>query len=885
MVSHDFFEMNYRMLAANGGAKWFHDFVGVTREQGIPRTIRGCMIEIDEIMQELEARKEMLAFERALSELAATFVNVPPDLVDSRVESGLQALAEVLGTDRANLGQKDPLTGNLIVTHSWARSGYPTTPRGMAKETFAWTADLIEKGGTVSYRSPEELPAEAIAEREYLLSVGVKSTLVVPLHSAGELIGAMATESFQTLRDWDPGTISRFVLAGTIFCNALARKRANEELQKAYSQVKELKRDLEQRLGFEELLSELSTRFVNLPSDQVDGEIEEAQRRVCECLGLDLSVLWQWSIETPRILTLTHFYRPLGGPPPPEPMYAHEHFPWCQQELEAGRTIAISSLEEFPAEATRDREAQRQFGVKSTLTFPLSPGGGSPIGALSFNTMQAERTWPEAIIQRLRLVAQMFTNALIRKQAETTLRESETRLSLTTEAVGAGLWILEVDTDRVWVSPKSRELFQFAPDEEICYESFFRVIHPEDRDRVHEEVQGALQSGENLLTDYRIVLRDGSIRWVVTRGQRFRRSNRDPERMMGLSLDITERKQMEEQLKEHLHEIEALKERLERENIYLRKEVKGEFLLSKVTGQSGAIREVLTKARQVADTDSVVLIIGETGTGKELIATIIHQWSRRKDRTMIKINCAALPATLIESELFGREKGAYTGALSREIGRFELADKSTILLDEIGELPMELQAKLLRVLQEGEFERLGSSKTLRVDSRVIAATSRDLSAMVKEGKFREDLFYRLNVFPIRVPPLRERWEDIPALMWDIIRELGTRMGRNVESIRASTLKDFQEYSWPGNVRELRNIIERYLILKPGPVFQAEVPRLDESSAQAGNTLEQIDSVHILQVLKATHWRVRGKGGAAEILGLKPTTLEARMKKLKIHRPH
>jgi len=251
---------------------------------------------------------------------------------------------------------------------------------------------------------------------------------------------------------------------------------------------------------------------------------------------------------------------------------------------------------------------------------------------------------------------------------------------------------------------------------------------------------------------------------------------------------------------------------------------------------------------------------------------------------MVKTNCAALPGTLIESELFGREKGAYTGALAREIGRFELADQSTIFLDEIGELPPEVQAKLLRVLQEGEFERLGSAKTIKVNVRVIAATSRDLPAMVREGKFRPDLFYRLNVFPIVVPPLRDRLEDIPALVWHILGEFGTRFGRNFDGVQASTMRKFQKYAWPGNVRELRNVIERSLILTTGPIFKAEIPEAEEKPAPKMRRLGEVESEHFHRVLQATDWRIRGKGGAAEILGLKPTTLEARMKKLKIIRP-
>lgn len=251
---------------------------------------------------------------------------------------------------------------------------------------------------------------------------------------------------------------------------------------------------------------------------------------------------------------------------------------------------------------------------------------------------------------------------------------------------------------------------------------------------------------------------------------------------------------------------------------------------------------------------------------------------------MVKINCASLPAALIESELFGREKGAYTGALAREIGRFELADKSTIFLDEIAELPTELQPKLLRVLQEGEFERLGSPKTMRVDVRIIAATNRNLDALVKEGKFREDLLYRLNVFPIVVPPLREHREDIPAIMSQILNDLSKRMGHSIEGVHASTMREFQKYSWPGNVRELRNVIERSLILHSGaPIFRAELPNTPQDKKTSSRRLDDVESEHLRNVLQSTHWRVRGRGGAAEVLGLKPTTLEAKMKRLGILR--
>jgi formate hydrogenlyase transcriptional activator len=300
-------------------------------------------------------------------------------------------------------------------------------------------------------------------------------------------------------------------------------------------------------------------------------------------------------------------------------------------------------------------------------------------------------------------------------------------------------------------------------------------------------------------------------------------------------------------------------------------------------GNSEAIRTVLKQIEQVAPTDSTALIQGETGTGKELLAHAIHNLSARKGRLMIKVNCAALPPTLIESELFGREKGAFTGSLSKQIGRFELADASTIFLDEIDTLPLELQAKLLRVLESGEFERLGSPRTVKVDVRIIAATNRDLAGFVSKGGFREDLYYRLNVFQIIVPPLRERREDILPLVWFFVKGFSERMGKRVETIPQKSVEALQAYPWPGNVRELRNVTERAMIISTGPVLHLDVPKIAQSGAGRSGTLEDVEKRHIIEALNAAGWRVSGKDGAAEILGINPKTLESMMKKLGIQR--
>ena len=344
------------------------------------------------------------------------------------------------------------------------------------------------------------------------------------------------------------------------------------------------------------------------------------------------------------------------------------------------------------------------------------------------------------------------------------------------------------------------------------------------------------------------------------------------------------RARTEESLRRALQEVSDLKERVEAENVYLRASVRVPRDADALQSHAPMFRRAVDEALRVAATRATVLLLGETGTGKELMAAYIHANSPRRDRTMIKLNCAALPANLIEAELFGRERGAYTGALTRQIGRFELASSSTIFLDEVGELPLELQPKLLRVLQDGEFERIGGTQTLKADVRVIAATNRSLAEEVRAGRFREDLFYRLNVFPIRLPPLRERAADIPMLVWQFVREFSQSMGMRIDRIGEENMRQLQAYPWPGNIRELRNVIERAVILSRTEVLDVSLPEASESAPALPRSEVASERSAIEAVLVQCGWRIRGEGGAADRLGLKPTTLEWRMKKLGIARP-
>jgi transcriptional regulator with GAF, ATPase, and Fis domain len=510
------------------------------------------------------------------------------------------------------------------------------------------------------------------------------------------------------------------------------------------------------RLDFEILISEISASLVHLGTEEIDSVINSSLQKILDFLRIDRATLWFREPETKRFQMTHAKIRPGCGPQEISDLTT-DSFPWMTEQYLNGRETQYSRIDDLPPEAAVDKESLRRLGPKySSLAIPLFEGD-RVFGIMALGIAE-EKIWPEELAPRLRLIANVFSNALIR--------------SRTTE-----------------------------------------------------------------------------------------------------------------QLRQTLLELEKAKAQYERENVYLRQEMKVRYFPTKMIYQSKAMKEVITKSEQVAATNSSVFLVGETGTGKELIATAIHEMSSRCGRTMVRVNCGAIPSALVESEMFGREKGAYTGALSRQIGRFELAHESTIFLDEITDLPMEVQVKLLRVLQEKEIERLGNPKPIHVDVRVIAATNSSLEKAVQEGKFREDLYYRLNVFPIEIPPLRERKEDIAVLIWSFVEQLSREFGKKVESISGSSMDACMEYSWPGNVRELRNTIERAMIVLNSTKLNIDLPKTTAIPAAVENlTLKDLEIRHIRRVLEDVSWKIRGKKGAAEILGLKPTTLETRMLKLGITRP-
>jgi chemotaxis protein methyltransferase CheR len=472
-------------------------------------------------------------------------------------------------------------------------------------------------------------------------------------------------------------------------------------------------------------------------------------------------------------------------------------------------------------------------------------------------------------------------------RAKDSLRSSEERYLLALAGSTGGLWDWDILSDTVFYSDRFREILGYLPEEfPGTIDSFRSRLHPEDTEAIWTAIERHLQERVPYKVEYRLRTISGDYLWFLARGQAIWNSAGKAIRMSGWIQDITERKQGELNLKAALSEIEELKKKLEVERAYLQEEIKLEYNYENIIGQSDGLNYVLYKVEQIASSDTIVLVLGETGTGKELVARAIHGLSPRKDRTLVKVNCATLPSNLIESELFGHEKGAFTGAHARQLGRFEVADGATLFLDEIGELPLELQPKLLRVIQDGEFERLGNPGTIKVDVRVIAATNRNLEEEVRRGRFREDLWYRLSIFPITVPPLRERMEDIAMLVDFFVEKISKRLGKYIQSIPTSVMNTLQNYPWPGNVRELENVLERAVINSSGPklrlVDELKTPRKDLPTTQ--KTLEDVERDHIVRVLEQTNWKVSGPNGAAEILGLNRSTLRARIRKLGIRQP-
>jgi PAS domain S-box-containing protein len=474
-------------------------------------------------------------------------------------------------------------------------------------------------------------------------------------------------------------------------------------------------------------------------------------------------------------------------------------------------------------------------------------------------------------------------------RAEEALRRSETYLAEAQRLSHTGSFGWDVSSGEIYWSRETFRVFEYEPSAKITIELIIQRTHREDRSTVQHLIDCAARERQDFDFEHRLLMPDGSVKYVRVVGHPSEAESGNFE-FVGAVTDITERKRAEADLQAALEEIKKLRDQLYKENIALREEIDKTSMFEEIVGESPALQAVLARVAKVAPADSTVLITGETGTGKELIARAIHKRSRRGSRAFVSVNCAATPAALIASELFGHEKGAFTGALQRRLGRFELAEGGTIFLDEIGELPAETQIALLRVLQEREFDRVGGSHPIRADVRVIAATNRDLESAIAGGAFRRDLFYRLNVFPIEMPPLRERKEDIPTLIEYFIHRYARKAGKKIGTIEKRTLELLESYAWPGNIRELQNVIERSIIVCETDLFsvdpswlslESSSPRQDGKPITRKSAAQEREAIET--ALAASGGRVSGPSGAAAQLSMPPSTLESKIRSLKINK--
>ncbi len=681
---------------------------------------------------------------------------------------------------------------------------------------------------------------------------------------------------------------------------------------------------------FETLLFSLSATFINLPPKDIDSEINSGLKLMSEFLNIDRSSLAQFD-ESQSVLTITHYHTIADTLKAPFQI-VDATVPWFSKQMRSGRVTIIENIDkDTPKDAEKDREYLRSQNIKSGVAIPLKVENNI-LGCLFFTNIKKFMPFPEKLVNRLVLASEILAKALWRKQTELQIeqhRQFEILLSkisvnfvyfhqneledkinkslkMIGEHLGADLlfmrqlqpeqggyriiyrWLKDGITipNKEWLTSQDTPwIFNNLRLNVVCNVHKLDDM-PKEADPDKELIK-SLGIKSFLIVPF--VTKNEFIGTMavgmVSRQKKWSTALVKQLKLIGeIFSNSILRRRAEEKLETALSEIRELKEKIEAECFYLKEEIKLDHNFDEIIGNSDSLKQTLFKVEQVAKTDATVLILGDTGTGKELIARAVHHASNRKDRPFIKLNCATLPANLIESELFGHLKGAFSGAHTDRIGRFELADQATLFLDEIGELPTELQSKLLRVLQDGEFEKLGSSQTIKTDVRVITATNRDLEEEVTAGRFRGDLWYRLNVFPISVPSLADRKEDIPLLVNHFVHKISKMIGKQIDHVSRKTINALKKYEWPGNIRELENLLEREIIISQDRLLNFEIPQTGNMPIESGMTLNEMERRYIEEVLENSNWIIEGNQGACKKLGLKPSTLRNRLKKLGIKRP-
>jgi PAS domain S-box-containing protein len=792
---------------------------------------------VGEQTAELEENKAMLEerirFEDLVSDISTNFVNIPPDRVDGEISLAMGRVCRFFGAENGGFMEVHADRRQIVYLYLSLQEEKRRTLQNVdVAADFPWIYhQLVERGDPIVFSTPDALPPEAGVDRGIWDKVGVRSLLVLPLRIAGKVTHLIGMSRHHTAYEWPAVYIGRLRVIGGIFANALDHAHAQEAILRS------------------------------------ERELAEAQR--ITHLGS-----WDWDIRNDVHHWSDEFYRIFGLRP-----------------QESGATFEAFLASVHPD----DRSSVRQANIESISdpgkTYNIEYRVVRPDGAERVVHARGE-VFFDTDRRPLRMVGTLL-DITESKRAEEALRESERKYRELVQLANSVILRWKYDGTISFINEYGQAFFGYRAEELIGND--VRILMPASDVEGFDMkglVQSILDDPKRYVTNINEnICRDGRRVWMNWANSVIYDENGNVAEVLAVGNDITRAKQAEKQLEEAFREIKNLKEKLEEENIYLREEVNLEGGFGEIVGSSDPIRNVIYKIRQVAPSRTTVLLTGETGTGKGLFARFLHDNSGRRDKPFVNVNCAGLPPNLIESELFGREKGAFTGSTARQIGRFELADGGTIFLDEIGELPLELQSKLLKVIEDGEFERLGSPRSVKVDVRIVAATSRNLEEEIKTGRFRQDLFYRLNVFPITIPPLRKRKEDIPLLVRYFVANFSRNHGKRITKIPGNVLDALEKFDWPGNVRELINVLERAVIVSTGPELRLAEPiaaarekRPKEPETRVPKDLAGVERDHILKTLEETGWRIEGPEGAARLLAMNPSTLRARIRKLGIKRP-
>jgi len=760
----------------------------------------------------------------------------------ANVEASLGEIAELVGADYAHVVQTAADQSTWSVAYEWCSPCAPSQLaeyQGVPMGSWDWTEQKLLSGQTLLMNHLEDLPPEAA---EQMKSVGFQSTLQVPIRGPeGKVTGCIALSTIDREVTWAEADIRRLRLVGEAFANTLERVQVERELRESERRY---------RATFEQAA-------VGILNVAKDGRLLVANQQFCQTLG-----------------------------------YSHDEV--------LGRNYSdFIHPDDLDPTAKLFQKLMADRDVHDTLeTRYLRKDGEVTWGNVTLSLLAEDVSHPPvfvAVIEDItvrRKAAETFDLLAELRRSDAALRaaheELKQRRALAVAASLDGVWEWQRESGQVHYSARFAELLGYqAGDVPHTLEFFRSCLHPDDSPAMWTVVEQHFSEGTPCDVECRLRTKDGDYHWFRLRGRAQRDEGKQPAWMAGAIQDIHAQKTAEVDLRMALQEVERLSERLQAENNYLQSELVSSREFDEIIGESEPLLNMLTQIEHVATTEASVLLLGETGTGKELLARAIHERSPRQHRPLVKVNLAALSSSLIESELFGHVKGAFTGALTNKIGRFQLADGGTLFLDEVGEVDPELQTKLLRVLQEGEFERIGSTETCKVDVRIVAATNRNLRHAMDTNNFRSDLYYRLAVFPIEVPPLRLRRADIPLLAWHFIIKKQARLGKAIDRVPDNVMLTLIQYDWPGNIRELENVIERALILTTGKTLNLReplinVPRLPNVEQATG--LQELNRLQILAALQACRWKIKGAGNAAERLGLKPSTLRYRMKVLGIQRP-